>query len=144
MRASDADREAVVERLHDAVLHGLLTVEEGGERVQDAYAARHLDELPRLTADLPPRPEPAPAAPGWRSVASAAALQTRMSLLGAPTWRAADPTRRWVVAAGTVLLALLLVALVIGAVAFAGVHHPEFYDRGPFDRGPFGRDPFDR
>src|SRR3954447_21108685 len=63
MRASDAQREDVVHRLHDAVGTGLLTVEEGHERTAAAFAARYVDELPPLTADLP---DPPPAAPGWR------------------------------------------------------------------------------
>ncbi len=71
MRASDADREAVVQTLLDAIARGLLTLQEGDERVAAAYAARFLDELPGLTADLPPAPADAPAAPPggapWRS-----------------------------------------------------------------------------
>ena len=66
MRASDADRHATVHVLQDAVARGLLTTDEGGERMAVAYAARHLDDLPPLTADLPPAPgaTEAPAPPG--------------------------------------------------------------------------------
>ncbi|MFI9379749.1 DUF1707 domain-containing protein [Kutzneria sp. NPDC052558] len=65
MRASDEDRARVVERLNEAVGKGLLTLPEAEERIAAAYAARFLDDLPPLTADLPdptppPRPEPAP------------------------------------------------------------------------------------
>src|SRR5436305_1876366 len=72
MRASDADRHATVHVLQDAVARGLLTTDEGGERMAVAYAARHLDDLPALTADLPPAPEAAeaPAAPGWPPLAA--------------------------------------------------------------------------
>ena len=39
VRASDADRLATVERLQDAVARGLLTPDEGSERMADAFAA---------------------------------------------------------------------------------------------------------
>jgi len=64
-RASDAEREAVVARLRDAAGEGRLTVEELDERIDAAYAARTLDELEPLTADLPaPAPGASPAAVG--------------------------------------------------------------------------------
>src|SRR4051794_37120811 len=74
-RASDADREAVVRTLHDAVTRGLLTLQEGDERMAAAYAARFLDDLPSLTADLPPAAPSAPVAPGWRALVLLAWLQ---------------------------------------------------------------------
>ncbi|NYJ08739.1 DUF1707 SHOCT-like domain-containing protein [Petropleomorpha daqingensis] len=116
LRASDAQREAVVHQLHGAVGLGLLTVEEGHERTATAYAARYVDELHPLTHDLP---DPAPEAPGWRAVASSASLQARTSLLGAPSWSAARRRRRRVVLVVGVLVALLLVAAVVAA-AIAG------------------------
>jgi hypothetical protein len=58
MRASDADREAVVEQLRVALNEGRLTITEFDERVRDAYAAITLADLAPLTADLP---EPVPA-----------------------------------------------------------------------------------
>jgi hypothetical protein len=69
MRASDQDRERVVERLNAAVGLGLLTLPEAEERIATAYAAKYLDDLTPLTADLP-GPEPDPTPPrherGWR------------------------------------------------------------------------------
>ena len=82
LRASDADREAVVQTLLDAIARGLLTLQEGDERVAAAYAARFLDELPGLTADLPPAPASTPAAPGWRALAVLAWLQLRTAVAG--------------------------------------------------------------
>jgi hypothetical protein len=118
LRASDAQREAVVRRLHEAVGRGLLSVEEGHERTAAAYAARYVDELGPLTHDLP---DPAPAAPGWRAVASTAALQARTSLMGAPSWSAADRRRRrGVLLAGVLLALLLVIALTAAAVAGTG------------------------
>jgi hypothetical protein len=52
VRASDADRERVVELLRRAATDGQLTVEELEERVPSAYAARTRKQLEPLTADL--------------------------------------------------------------------------------------------
>jgi hypothetical protein len=53
MRASDADREAVAERLRHAVTEGRLDLAEYDERLQAAYAAVTLGDLSPLTRDLP-------------------------------------------------------------------------------------------
>ncbi|MGH3905964.1 MAG: DUF1707 SHOCT-like domain-containing protein [Pseudonocardiaceae bacterium] len=53
VRASDADRDAVVERLRRALGQGRLTVAEFDERVAAAYAAKTHGELKVLTRDLP-------------------------------------------------------------------------------------------
>jgi hypothetical protein len=58
MRAGDKDRQRIVELLGKNFGEGRLTVEEFDERVVRAHAARYLDELPTLTADLPGEPEP--------------------------------------------------------------------------------------
>ena len=58
MRASDADRLATVERLQDAVARGLLTPDEGSERLADAFAAVHLTALDPLPEDHTPAQEP--------------------------------------------------------------------------------------
>jgi hypothetical protein len=64
LRASDADREAVVERLEVAATEGRLDAEELEARVSAAYAARLGSELERLTADITPAaPASAPAPP---------------------------------------------------------------------------------
>jgi hypothetical protein len=60
MRAGDTDRRRVVEQLGKHFAEGRLTVEEFDERVVRAHAVVHLDELPALTADLPPEPAPRP------------------------------------------------------------------------------------
>lgn len=52
MRASDADRGAVVDLLTNAATDGRLTLEEYSERSATAYAARTTGELADLTADL--------------------------------------------------------------------------------------------
>jgi hypothetical protein len=59
LRASDADRDRVIEQLHAAVADGRLDSAEFDERLEAALAARTLDALAPLTADL--------AAPGGQS-----------------------------------------------------------------------------
>ena len=86
MRASDADRLATVKQLQDAVARGLLTPDEGSERMADAFAAVHLTDLDPLTEDLPPAP-PERTAPGWRSLGTLAVEQVRASLATAATGR---------------------------------------------------------
>jgi hypothetical protein len=119
-RSSDADREAAVRVLHDAVGRGLLTLEEGDERVAAAYAARFLQDLPPLTADLPPAPAPAPLAPGWRALAVLAWLQLRTAL-AALSWRGVVRSKpRLVVAVIAVLAVLSLAAVTAGEVGDHG------------------------
>ena len=54
MRAGNAEREQVVQRLSRAFGEGRLELVELEERVAQAYAAKTLGELRPLTADLPP------------------------------------------------------------------------------------------
>lgn len=60
LRASDADREATVERLHAAAAEGRLDAEELEQRIGAAYAARYCADLVPLTADITPPPAPPP------------------------------------------------------------------------------------
>ncbi|MFG3494372.1 DUF1707 domain-containing protein [Streptomyces sp. NPDC047928] len=53
MRASDAERERVAERLRDAVAEGRLDMPEFEERLDAAYKARTRGELEPLVRDLP-------------------------------------------------------------------------------------------
>jgi hypothetical protein len=62
VRASDAEREATVERLREATAEGRLTFGELTERTETAYTATTRGELVPLTADLP-EVSSAPAAP---------------------------------------------------------------------------------
>jgi Domain of unknown function (DUF1707)/Cell wall-active antibiotics response 4TMS YvqF len=55
VRASDNEREAVVERLRTASAEGRLTLEELTTRSEAAYSARTLGELAIVTTDLPER-----------------------------------------------------------------------------------------
>lgn len=63
MRASDAERERIAERLRDAVAEGRLDMDEFEERLDAAYRARTHGELEPLVRDLPaPGGSPAPPA----------------------------------------------------------------------------------
>lgn len=53
IRASDAERERVVTRVQHASAEGRLTLAETEERIGAVYAAKYLDELETVTADLP-------------------------------------------------------------------------------------------
>lgn len=66
LRASDADRDAVVATLSESYQAGRLTTEELEERTGRALAARTFGDLTSLTADLPD-PAPAAAVPGTPS-----------------------------------------------------------------------------
>ena len=67
IRATDADRERTVTVLRTSGANGQLTVDELGERVEAAYAARTRGELERLVEDLGDtraRPTDLPVRPG--------------------------------------------------------------------------------
>ena len=78
VRASDAEREWVVELLKQQMALGRLTLEELQQRTSAAYDARTRPELEKLTEDLPSaggRQEPVAVdhrttarAPAWRAV----------------------------------------------------------------------------
>jgi hypothetical protein len=56
IRASDQERESVVDVLRDAFTDGRLTLDEFEERTSAAYAAKTWTELGELTSDLPVQP----------------------------------------------------------------------------------------
>jgi hypothetical protein len=62
LRASDADREAVAERLRVASVDGRIDSEELEQRLSAVYSARWVADLDRLVADVSPPPPPAPPA----------------------------------------------------------------------------------
>ena len=59
LRASDADRQAAVERLERGLAEGRITAEEFRQRSEAAYAATTTAALRPLLADLPDQPVPA-------------------------------------------------------------------------------------
>lgn len=66
MRASDADRDDVAERLREALAEGRITPVEHSERLDAVYRARTYGDLVPITRDLP-RHSGTPAVPGRRS-----------------------------------------------------------------------------
>jgi hypothetical protein len=93
MRASDTERDAVAQVLRQAVTHGMLTLDECDERLVAAYGARFRDELPPLTADLPPVAAAPPVAPGWQGLAVLTLLQVRAALTTMPGAPSCAPGR---------------------------------------------------
>ncbi len=58
LRASDADREYVAERLRNAAVEGRILAEELEHRLEAAFAARTYGELSALLSDLPREAHP--------------------------------------------------------------------------------------
>ena len=113
VRASDAEREALVERLNLACGEGRLNLEEFSERLELAFAARTRAELDALVEDLPqPGPE-AGQEPGPEASAPPVPVKGRSS--GRTSWHVSplgglSRSGRWRVPADT------LVVTVIGGV----------------------------
>ncbi|MBV9465927.1 MAG: DUF1707 domain-containing protein [Solirubrobacterales bacterium] len=53
LRASDEDRERLIDELHEHTVAGRLSTEELEQRLQQAYAARTITQLEELRRDLP-------------------------------------------------------------------------------------------
>jgi hypothetical protein len=86
MRASDRDRQQVVDRLRSALEDGRLTMDEYVDRMEAAYKAATYGDLVPPCADLPAAP---PVLAGPQTAAGAAASPTVVSpggyLAGLPT-----------------------------------------------------------
>jgi hypothetical protein len=104
LRASDADRDAVVDRLREATAEGRLEPDEFEQRVHGVLRARTYGDLAELVADLPGDGRVLAHRAGWRSHPVA-----RSAMLGAG-----------LLAAVTVAFALvaLVVVLVLAAAAW--------------------------
>jgi hypothetical protein len=110
MRASDDDRQQVVDRLRAALEEGRLKMEEFTERIGLAYQAVTYGELAKLHADLPAgRPQAQPAAPAAAAQPAAAGRRSAFADLPAPLkvlwtiWLAAVSINLvvWVLVVGT-------------------------------------------
>jgi len=108
MRASDADRDEVLERLRLAHAEGRLDHDELTDRAGTALAARTVGELAALTADLPPAGplRPVSGAPAWAGGAGSSAVLV--------------PGGRCLNHAGMVLLAA--VCFTVGVTVLTGGH----------------------
>lgn len=126
VRASDAEREDTVRRLHQALGEGRLDLQETETRVAAAYTAMYREELPELLGDLPNQRHNAEAlldqtdAPSWHTLWTALVWRARVSLWdgpGAARHRAPGPGQRRLAALLLVLAGLwLLACAMIGAV----------------------------
>jgi len=80
LRASDADRERVIDTLKAAYVYGLVTKDEFDARVSQTFGARTYAELAVITADIPaglaPAPPPLRPAPARASAPVAATVTT--------------------------------------------------------------------
>jgi hypothetical protein len=103
VRASDAEREAAIDRLRDAAGEGRLTFEELADRIEVAAEANTREELERVTGDLPAAivraPSPTPAA------APARATSVFGDVRRAGTWTVPAESR-WLSLFGDVVLDL--------------------------------------
>lgn len=133
LRASDADRTAAVARLQEAVARGLLSLDEGDERMAAAFGARYVDELAPLWADLPAPVPAGPAVPGWRNLGESFVTQLRYELQ--TTANSGVRSRRFVVSALTVLVFVGLVLALVGAVLHGTAGPGDFHQHfvGPRD-----------
>ncbi len=109
VRASDAERAAIIERVHVALGEGRLDTAEAEERSAAAVAARYRQDLEELVTDLP---GPAPVAPpgGWHRIWRDAVGQV-CGALGVATGDGPSPRQRR-------LVAFALVGAVLWAMAF--------------------------
>ncbi|WIM98307.1 DUF1707 domain-containing protein [Actinoplanes oblitus] len=81
LRTSDTEREEIAEILRAAMAEGRLSLDEGGERLTVAYAAKFRDELDVLTGDLPHGGRQALARMPHRRAATRRSLQRHASLV---------------------------------------------------------------
>jgi hypothetical protein len=115
--ASDAEREAVIARLHTAVGEGRLTADEAGERIATVHTARYRAELAGPVADLPVEMGPVAAGagsgpPSWEVLWAALLWRARVALDGPRTHPTPRRQRVGAVLAGlAVLWTVLWVAL---------------------------------
>src|SRR3954452_4114119 len=83
LRASDADREAVAEKLRVASVEGRIDAEELEQRLSEVYSVRWVADLDRIVADVSPPPPPAPVAPPYAPYAPAGVYPTADSIAAA-------------------------------------------------------------
>jgi hypothetical protein len=118
LRASDAEREQAVARVHHALGEGRLSLAEAEERSAAAYAAQYRDELPPLLTDLPlsgagpasGAASGAADAPAWTALWVSVVWRARIALRGASDRPTAAQCRTG---------ALLLALAVLWTVGFA-------------------------
>ena len=95
VRASDRERQDVVDRLHRALGEGRLDLDETDARVAAAYAARTREDLVPLVADLPPDDEIADGkAPDRAAIWTSVVWRLQMLVWGADERQPSDRRSR--------------------------------------------------
>jgi hypothetical protein len=112
VRASDAEREAVVARLHHALGEGRLDLAETDMRVAAAYAARYRSDLSPLLADLPD------SAAVWISLV----WRSRLTLLGPGRSAETPPTPAQCRTAAALVAAAVVWVMICALLGAALVH----------------------
>lgn len=140
LRASDSERDQVVDRLHTAATEGRIASEELEQRVSTALKARTYDELEATVADLPgPRHRREVSRRSVPSWALSAVKSNPMLLLFAIP--AVAVTAAMLLAAAIVWSVLMVVVMILGGRC-AGPRAPWMYARrhglGPPRRGHGG------
>jgi uncharacterized protein DUF1707 len=134
MRASDRDRQQVVERLRSALEDGRLTMEEYVNRMEVAYQAATYGDLAPLCADLP-TPNPVTGGPPKSAAAMAPAAMAPAAVVSRAGYLAGLPTVLKVL--WTVWLIAVSVNVVVWAlVSGAGGHLA--YPWPVWVAGPYG------
>lgn len=111
MRASDRDRQQVVDRLRGALEDGRLTMEEYVDRMEVAYQAATYGDLTPLCADLPAS---SPVIPGPQTAATAAAPPAVFSRVGCLAGLPAVLKVLWTIWLAAVSINVVVWALVSG------------------------------
>ncbi|TCK22371.1 DUF1707 SHOCT-like domain-containing protein [Pseudonocardia endophytica] len=115
MRASDAEREDVVRRLHAAVGEGRLDLDEAESRTTTAYATRYRDELAPLVADLPGG-GPVTGVPTWSWIREALVWRAHLLVRGPDAARPTAAQCRTAVRLAWVAVAWFVFCAVLGAL----------------------------
>ncbi|MDA1361743.1 DUF1707 domain-containing protein [Glycomyces luteolus] len=115
MRASESDRQVVMERLRQAVEEGRLDVPEYQDRIDAAMQAKVYSELDILLADLQQLPPPGFTEAGLEPTAAMPA--TPLSKVNQQLRESADEgSRKWKIAGVAVAIAAVL-ALILFAIS---------------------------
>jgi cation transport ATPase len=142
LRASDADREEIVARLHKAATEGRIAPDELEQRVSAALTARTYSELDATVADLPRQPARRPRRDVRRRSTAGWALSVvkeypLLLLLALPVLAV---TAAMVIAATVMWAVLMVVVMVLGGRPRAP-RGPWMYTRHRRPYGPPARRP---
>jgi hypothetical protein len=122
VRASHAEREETVARLHQALGEGRLDLDETETRVAAAYAARYRDDLPPLLTDLPSEDEPhlgTDRAPAWSALWTSLVWRLRVVLFGPDATSPSALDLRWATVGVAVAFLWTVVCAVVAAALVA-------------------------